>query len=489
MALTSGNPDNIRNEGRHDDRRSVYIPVVPRSAGNSSERSQSESSTELVKIYAQTIVSSKRQEQSENKALDKDWPLVAAPLRQTGSALFQAGCAAISAVRTLSIQRPKFAVHQYFRPQAWLESLRLYAAGHRGPSEGGSAQLGLAIVLLMAATHSKTRNIIATGVLSTRSSREYDSRVCPVGNLPQKLKLVLEHAKSKSLALPDAGKNQPLIFFTPKTYEVDDIIYQVVDLPDVKYLQDAGIKVEPIEWLSEAAELLDAKSTRYHVVDHIYHSVFAFVTTAVFVVLAGLSWLAADIPMVFVSSDSNNRSAEPFVSCFTGYGSYVALALQKTGLTPSLPATATLGWKIRSGDNDSLNAKISNLFGYSGYYIAMVMLAQHSSAKIVIPKNQSSNKAQRFKPGEIMEWGWKLNSQVESNRLVILSQRYSPFDANTLRNDLISKFPMASGSKKDTRGLDITAASNFLVSQSTGFLTFQFLTTNNKVMCPVSDAI
>lgn len=462
----------------HHSRRTVFIPVVAKSTATVAD---SQANAELVQIYAQSCQAIECDAESEQKARDKDWPVIAVPLRQTGSALFQAACAAISAVRSLSLKKPRFALYQFFKPHSWLDTLRLYAAGHRGPSEGGSAQLGLALVLLMAATRTRTHNIIASGALSSESRRLYDAKVCAVGKMREKLQLVLQRAKAGQLASANDSGSTGILFFTPVHYEDAGNPAKVADLPEVSELRQHGVYVEPVAWLSEAAAKLQAHTTCYHIWDRIYQSLLAVILLLGMLTTTWFYWLYSELPMSFIAADRDGRINEPFLSCFDPQGNFEPVKLRRSGVATTIPIGTTLGWRLSVGTAHSFDNKLISLGIYDGYYLALIMLSEHSPAKIIIPNQQNSNTPLRLKPGDSMQWGWKLNQQTEANRLVILSQRQRPFDAEQLRNALIKRFPGAQGSS--AAALDITAASNYLSALGNGSLSFQFLTVNTASDC------
>lgn len=466
-------------------RYTVFIPIVAKSTPAAS---QAKDDTELLKIFAQSVHGFEDKAELEKKALEKDWPIIAVALRQTGSALFQAACAAISAVRTLSIKKPKFAFYQFLRPQVWLDSLRLYAAGHRGPSEGGSAQLGLALVLLMAATRARSHNIIATGKLSTQCNRVYDAKVCAVGQTQEKLQLVLQQAKTGQL--PQARQDESaLIFFTPKKCDVNGTMVDIADLPEVQELSFYRIRIEPIEWLSEATKILAVHTTRYHLYDRLLQMLLLSIATILIAATTWISWVRTELPMNFLPATVSSSPAEPFESCFAQHNEYSPITLQKDGITPSISSQSTLGWKLSINQRSVLDRKLVTLFNYEGYHMAMIMLSEFSPAKVIIPTHEHSNMPLRLKPGDTMAWGWKLNSQIEANRLIILSQRHRPFNADQLRSEIITRFPQAAGTSNQYTGLDITAAGNYLISNYTGSLSFQFLTTDKKSACPIVNEV
>lgn len=457
-------------------RRTVFIPVV--AAGSAAEHD------ELIKVYAQSYRAGDDQTDQfpakERKALSKGWPLVAAPLRQTGSALFQAGCAAVSAVRTLAIATPSLALYQRLRPQAWLETQRLHAAGHRGPSEGTSAQLGLAAVLLMGASATRQRQVIATGALSAQCGREFDTRVMPVGRVAEKMRRVIQGVKSGEISV----SHEEMLFFAPLHYLKDGAEYPVQELPEVAELASLGVRVQTVQWLSEVAEALGAQRTRYLFRDRLAQAAVAGIAGLALVFGAWFGWAGAPVPMGFVAAGNLAQTAQPFQACFQSEGSYFPVALQQDGLVHSIPQGETLGWRLKIGNSQDLAARVGQWLGFDGYYVAVIMVAEYSPAKVVVPRlDEKRGALMRIMPGRLMEWGWRLNQQQETNGLVVLARRDRPFDADRLRERLIERFPQAAGVAANAGGLDVTAAVNFVSKQAPGAAWFVFKTVEARGTC------
>jgi hypothetical protein len=162
----------------------VLIPIV-KPGTNDSAKSLS-ADDQLINVYTQPYTFG---DDIDNQAIDKDWDRVAATLRKVNPVLYRSGSVAAGAVRKLGLKRPKVAFYQWFKPQAWLEQQRLYSSYPEYLSEGNSAELGLALVLLMAASGSPYRYVIATGSLGgqTQLIRERDVKVLPVSQLEKKL--------------------------------------------------------------------------------------------------------------------------------------------------------------------------------------------------------------------------------------------------------------------------------------------------------------
>ena len=461
-------------------RRTVHIPIV-RPGGATDPPGRSED--RLIEVYTQIdaleALSRAEEEaalQTDLKARDKDWDKVAAPLRKVG--LYQAGCAAASAVRKLGIRRPLTALYQQVSRLAWIESQRLHAATPQGPTEGRSAELGLALVLLMGASGSRARQVIATGALGgqPRDLEAPDVEVLPVGSLREKLRLVL--ALARNGALPGVGPGRELLFFTPERFE-DGHGWQAVDaLPEVSELAGLGVRVRPVTRLGEAAAVLKAGRSRHLAADRIAASALLAIGL---VAGATAGWSAIRenrVPMMFMTPGGAAPEAEPFQVCFTPEGAYYPLPLSQRGISHSLPAGATVGWRVRVGQPLAERERLQRWLAPDTYHVAQVMLAERSPAKVMVPTSPDGRPL-RIEPGGVWEWGWELNREAESNGLVLLA-RAEPFDANALRAALVAEFPAARGGEEP---LDITAAVNYVAAQAPGALPFIVQTVEGRKPC------
>ena len=463
-------------------RRTVHIPIV-QPGGQLAARDGGED--RLIEVYTQHYAFDPLTKQEEAatrevdaKARDKDWDRVAAPLRKVG--LYQAGCAAASAVRKLGIRQPLTAMYQRISRLAWIEGQRLQAAGARGPSEGQSAELGLALVLLMCASGSRQRQIIATGALGGQPQGvvEDDVEVLPVGSLPAKLRLVLTLARHG--ALPGLGASGELLFFTPRRFERDGLWAEVDSLPEVAALRDLGVRVVPVERLSQAATELRALRARHLVHDHMAQVVVAALLLAV---ALGYIWSAAKegrIPMIFLPGGGGALAAEPYQACFTPEGSYYPMPLDRDGIARLVPVGATIGWTVQVGERPEQRAGLGTWFAPSRYYLAQVMVSEHSRAKVLVPELTGAGMVS-VPPAGIWEWAWELNDNPEINGLVLLAKS-QPFDADALREAILEKFPQASDDDGEA-GLDVSAAVNFVASQAPGAATFIMRTVEGSVRC------
>ena len=464
-------------------RRTVHIPIVP-AGGRDSAR---EGEDRLIEVYTQldafdalTKHEEEESRRSDEKARDKDWDRVAAPLRKVG--LYQAGCAAASAVRKLGIRRPPTALYQQISRLAWIDGQRLHPASAQGPTEGRSAELGLALILLMGASGSRQRQIIATGALGgqPRGAIEDDVEVLPVASLPEKLRLVLTLARHG--ALPALEKGQTLLFFTPRRFQDGGDWREVASLAEVGELKGEGVGVVPVARLGEAAAELMVGRARHLLADQVAAALVAGLVLATGV---GMAWSAVQertIAMAFLPGGGGAFEAVPFQACFTPDGGYYPVPLQREGVAYSIRGGETLGWRVRVGQPAEEAEGLARWLAPEAYFIAQVMVSEYSRAKVMVPQLAGAEVV-KVPPGGIWEWGWKLNDRSESNGLVLLARPDGPFDPDALREALLERFPRADGGTADSGGLDVTAAVNFVAGLAPGAVKFIVQTAESSVPC------
>lgn len=466
-------------------RRTVHIPIVRPTRGEADHDGHED---RLIEIYTEhhALEALTKAEEERNfaidvKALDKDWDRVAAPLRKVG--LYQAGCAAASAARKVGIEPPLTALYQRISRLAWIEGQRLQPAVGKGPSEGRSAELGLALVLLMSASGSHDQQIIATGALGGQplGVSTDDVEITPVGSVPEKLRLVATLARNK--ALPRFDERRKLLFFVPKQFQRDDVWHETTSLPEVDELAELGVRVVTVSRLSEAAAILNARQSRHLFYDRLAQAAMiglvAFGTAA----FAWSHWTThRDIPIRFIAGGGSALSPEPYQACFTNDGGFYPAPLSRTGVERSLPTGATLAWRVQIGQPPDEQGLIARWFAPESYRVAQAMLSRHSSVKVIIPETPDGGPV-KISPGEIWEWGWQLNNLPEINSLVLLAMADKPIDADTLRSDLIERFPKARGSAPGDEGLDVTAAANYLAAKAMGAAKFNVRTLERTSPC------
>lgn len=429
-----------------EERHRVLIPVV----GSDPTKNQ------FIEVYTKpyTFGDDASDLVSESRALDKDWERVVAHLRQ--AKLYHAGCVAVGAVRKLGLPKPKLALYQWLKPQAWLERQRVYVYPEDIPIEGHSAELGLALLLFIGASHSTAhRLVIATGALSRQVIQAQDVKVLPVSQLAEKCELIIRYVRQ--------NPSQKILFFTPCYDEANNAVER---MPEIQALRDLGVTVLSIDRLSEAVKALKIKHTGYLLYDRVLQGLIAVFTTIFLVIgLYWLLWCQRAIEMDYVPGDAAMTRREPFLVCSEHYQT-----INRQGITPIIPIGSTLGWKLKVGNQNGFDTWLSKWFNYRGYYIARILIRQYSEPKVKI--YDGNGKLTRVRPGETWEWSWTLGkNQEELKALVLVAQRY-PFNPVEIKKT-IQQFRKVK-KPQDEMETDITAAVNFIFSRFHSGLKFVF---------------
>ena len=468
----------------HKSRRTVHIPIVQPGGAEAGTKRQED---RLIEIYTQhqgltplSGAEAAKVAAIDIKARDKDWDQVAAPLRKVG--LYQAGCAAASAVRKLGIEPPFGALYQQVARLAWIEAQRLQSASPSGPSEGRSAELGLALVLLMGASGSPDRQAIATGALGGQPSGHAtdDVEILPVGSLPGKLDLVLTLASHDNL--PRFDRERELLFFTPLTFEENGEQRDVASLPVVEQLAKFGVRVVPVGRLGEAATILKARRARHLAADRFLQAGVAAAALLLAATAVWYLWPSPKVTMTFLPAGGMALAAEPYQVCFASDGGYDPVPLDRDGIVRTMPTGSTLAWNVQIEDPGTDGPLLGRWMRPARYHLAQVMLASSSPAKVITPSLPDGQPVELL-PGKAWEWAWELTDKPEDNMLVLLAQPEKPFDAAEIRRALVEQFPAARPVNGVEGRLDLTAAANFLSSLAPGAVRFNVRTVEGEDRC------
>lgn len=437
-------------------KRTVFIPVVrQRRAGDPEDQAG-----ELLEIYSTADEAPTPDERArlEGKGLE---PTVA-DLRRSPP-LYEAGVAAVAAYRKLSPRAPLWALYQRLRPGSALREQQLRLVNARGPTEGQSAELGLALALFMTASASRVRCVFATGALSrlqhpgelTRNPwRSDDIEIAEVAGLSVKLGLIRDAVKAGKLdALRREGQ---VLCITPATCAGGC----VSDLPEARELVASGVRLIAVTWLSEAVTAIGAQRTRTTRADRWLVSALLLLSLTAIAVRAGAGIVNAPIPLTF-HAGATELVAQPYVSCVGGE----ARPLAVRGPRKLIPTGATLAWQVEIGNGEQARASLLRTWGWPDYHLTHVLLSETSPTKV----NSDSAPAA---PGETIEFWWDLDATPETMALVVLATRFRSLDGDEVMNALRARFPAHFGPRQEP--LDITEAVNFVRQLAPGNLSFVF---------------
>ena len=424
-------------------RTDIYIPILDLKGTDHS----------LINVYCQQQYFGETA--MDDMAIDKDWDVTAAQLRKYN--LYEDGLLAVNRVRKLELKKPLFAVFQYFRKYSYLDNQRLYSA-HVFHAEGDSAQLGLALALLLNVSDSKVTSVIATGKLcrDTRENPKHknDTAVEEVGGIEKKLALVLSKRKSG-----DLGSAPSLFCFTPVYLDANKQ-EKIATLPIVKDLAEVGIVVKPIAWLSDAAKILLANTTRYLLWDTLCLSVL--VTLLLFGMYS--VWWHNPINIKIMSGD--HHKDEPFLVC-TSVDQVSYYDLKREGGIPVFPLLSQQNENVNVGLGITLKPEKSFLTSY--YYTVFIHIGEKTGIHIIDKQASGGQAITATDEAPPLSMYWPMveeNSLAEDNVILVAFQR-TPIDANQLRDQIKREFP-------DNKQLDVLQARDFLLPQFPGSYAFLY---------------
>lgn len=342
-------------------------------------------------------------------------------------------------------------------------------------TEGGSAELGIALLMLMAGAGSRQMSIIATGKLDESEKLEKNTPVEPVGSLQIKLATVLEEAKNGNL-------HGATTVFIPKSDE-----NQKSPIEDVcAELQKVGLKVVPVPTLEDAATHLgiNLDVRRRLIVRRAVLSGVALLCAGA----VGIAVWSARQPIPLRLEAPTGGAGSLLIRCFSprkGLPDYESLP--RDGLTPQVPVNGNLSWLIRLGEpplpNPSLSNrlldKIAGIVGYEGYHLAVAYVGERSGLHFLATENGAAQLRKRA--GTIWGRSQQLDDQAEAGVLVFLVKRFFGFDLDALQKQFEERF---TGS---TRGANasgyLSLAADFLAKQADGSLAAYFQSVHKPSPC------
>jgi len=366
-----------------------------------------------------------------------------------------------------------------------------------GRIEENSSDLGLGLTLLLDLLDTPVKVLAATGELGdaeeARSSA--DLPVKPVRGIPAKLNALLQKKCG------DGVLSGLELVFTPWHYLTDNgDLEWVRRLAVVQALEEAGVAVHPVHSFGEAAKILGIDP---EVKEQARRAVFArearklwlrragrfaagFSLLAALALAVGLaSFLRQPIALEWAPMERQAAFAEPFLACLDSQGqAHSRQALAKQGADPIAPSEGYLSWLARFGrkaEGEAWQYRLLRAFGYRGYPLAVVLVGKTSGVSahsVFIPHAERASREALPAPGAVWSYGVDLTKPAEENLLVLLANRWQPFDPQALKTALQALPKPANG------GLDLSAVENYLKSQANVTLRFAFETRDDAPGCP-----
>jgi hypothetical protein len=385
--------------------------------------------------------------------------------------LYPAGTIALSAVRRLDLKPGGFAVTQWFGATSHPAYVSVSNAPEiygLTPENSASAQLGLALAMLMHQCQSPARIAVATGELAAggldsalKDLPRDDVKVKPVGMLPQKFeaigRLLIDYR--------GAALSSSLPFFFPQHTETGEetaVVYAEALTALAAVYQQQGVKLlpKPVATLREAVAELGLERPPSSRLDKALAALL--IATPV---LAGLGaaaqWQASrQLPLSFgtILLAGGERMATPARATPVAGGDMEVAPACKS--RRGLPVYAV-------GDRLVMNVAAG------GHHLAIAAVSERSGAKVFPP--QTWRAASR--PDGGVSVSLPIDPPADEGKLIVLVQRFRPFDTEALRARL------AAAVDGKPPGERINAAVNSLVKEAPGYLDYSFLTVEGKPDC------
>lgn len=353
-----------------------------------------------------------------------------------------------------------------------LERRQIHCGSQPKVIEDDSAELGIALLLLMAGSGSQQKSIIATGKLGESGT---DVPVEPIGSLESKLVTILKEAKNGKLDgattvfIPESAENQE-----------NSIQSRCSDL------QAAGLKVIPVSTLKDAVRHLDINldvRRRLAIRRIVQYGVILLCAGA----MGSAVWLAKQPIRLYLES-STGGAGSLLIRCFSPRkGSPDYKPLPHEGLTPQVPVNGNLTWLIRLGDpllpNPSLSNrlldKIASIVGYEGYHLTVAYVGERSGLHFLATENGAVQLRKRA--GTIWGRSQQLDDQAEAGVLVFLVKRLFGFDLDALQKQFEERFTASARSANASGYLSLAA--DFLAKQADGSLAAYFQSVHRPSPC------
>jgi len=355
-------------------------------------------------------------------------------------------------------QQAKSAVRQFPLPgHTWLprasEALHVVNPGDvvgLGAENANSAELGLALALLMFRAQSEQRAVIASGALDLNSGRR-DVPVLPVHHLAGKLRLIVRHFSQPGSA--PAPRN----FLIP-SHDPDGVPIAERYGAEIKALGELGIGVHGVSTLGEAAHLAGARRRALNSAErHLRQAAYA--SAAVFAAVLALHyWFNAAIAMSFIPLTNADSSlvATPARSVLRSTPAQLLPPCRVNGRMPAFPVGEHMAVSLRTGSQHGFAA------WFGGYQHALVSVSD-SGIKVLPPPT-----AAPVVPGAEVGYLLEVREPEEETLLVWLAKRGSPFDTAELEAKLRKQLQTLRPSER------ISAARNLLQTAAPGVLLYSF---------------
>lgn len=403
--------------------------------------------------------------------------------------LYEAGAIALGAVRRLNVPRKTLAIAARFGSRRE----HTYLSVTNGPDTIGlqsstsrSAELGLALALLMHGSQSKDHTVIATGCLSRdvslNKSSQDDIAVLPVEGIRAKLETIRQALiVTKGSAYP----KHVYLFLPLETQEgalITDVFAEELEAL-ISGFKDEGVKliISPVASLGEAVEILGIKRLELTFVDKMVATaaVGAFALAAL--VSITMLWLSATIELSFATVNNNEDVAisTPLRTLFapSDHRYKVLEHCYNQQQIPIYKEGETLLVKLSIGRPRAILSSLSS------FHFVVIAVSESSGIKVFpdsvfIPAPDEPPISDENHDGSSpITLAIPIEGPEEKNKLIVLARKLRSFNSDGLRkslNELIAGVPPDQ---------IINQAVSYLSAQAPGYLDYSFMSVGKEYSC------
>jgi hypothetical protein len=407
--------------------------------------------------------------------------------------LYEAGAIALGAVRRLNLPHRRLALFQRLRPATAYP----YLSVTNGPDIIGlqpentqSAELGLALGVLMYAGQSSAEQVIATGCLDRQawsgSGRQDDVRVLPVSEIGKKIVALRDSLASQKGA---ALATQVQFFLPATTIDGADTLAEhrqaLDDLAAAFKRKDIELEVCPVESLRDAASTLGIGFYEVTTADRVASAALAAAACLIVVALGAAAWLNAPIQLAYgaVATANGERVPTPLRAVFDSTRAKYVLegtCIGAQGL-PTFQVDDSLVLDVQATDR-------YRAFGaWPDHRFVVVAVSERSGVKVFPPEtigavNDRETGGEDSSP-DIRQSGKLLSIQIpvgppaEENKVIILARRLLGFDADDLLDELEEVIADKPPSAR------INAVVSHLAGRAPGYLDYSFMSAEGELPC------
>lgn len=412
-----------------------------------------------------------------------------ADLRDWG--LYEAGAIALGAARRVRLLPQRLALFQRLFPRALTPSLAVTNGPDLmglTPQNARSAELGLALAMLMYSGQSAARLVIATGALARdvapgAPASDDDVAVLPVGEISRKLQAVGDAIESQTGA---ARADRVILFLPERTVTGEPMIeLHAADISRlVERFQQVGglIEAKPVASLGQAMAVLGVSALPVTRADRMFNAAIVASVVSIMAVLSAWTWLNAPVqlafsPMLIANGDPVPTPAQAVFRSQTGKFEIRPVCRGPQGL-PVYGAGGSLIARIAIENRSTLVDYLG------GYHFVVVTVSEQSGVKLhpeqsfeaaangVVPAREA-----RSALAQGLSVAFAIKPPAEPNKVIVLARRIWPFDTDRLSRDLDA---VTAGKPLAQR---INTVVTYLAGRAPGYLDYSFISVDGDPVC------